>query len=73
MIADLSTEEFEALRNALEYAQMLGVASPAGKISYAELAEWFFTSPHDVKLCVETALEKCRNHPAADDIYLLIQ
>jgi hypothetical protein len=60
MLADLTPEEFAALRTALADAQRAGEASPPGAISYSELAAAFHTTPQDIKLWELCALEKMR-------------
>lgn len=62
MLADLSPEELTALATALELYQRLGEASPPGEISYAELAEWFCTTPADIRDTEKAAIEKLRNY-----------
>ena len=61
MLDDLSDAEFNALRQALRLAQQAGEAAQPGEMSYAELARWFHTSPADVKLTEEVAIEKIRS------------
>lgn len=61
MISELTREEFQALQVALELHQMLGLVPAPGEISYAELAEWFMTTPQDIKNEELAALEKLRN------------
>ena len=61
MLSDLSPEEFAALACALELAQRRGVAAPPGEISYQELADWYLTTPQDIKNEELCALEKLRN------------
>lgn len=83
MLSDLSDEEFAALRSALIYAQELeaqaravdpeanlGLASQPGEMSYAELADWFMTTPRDIQIWEAAALEKLRNHPMFQPTYL---
>jgi hypothetical protein len=67
MLSDLSDEEFRALATALEYAQRLGVAPPPGEISTRELAEWFATTPQDMRTWEAAILEKLRHHPVFTD------
>lgn len=62
MLSDLSADEFRAMAIALAIAQESGSASPPGKISYAELARWFHTTPQDIKNEELAALEKLRHH-----------
>lgn len=61
MLSDLTPEEFTALQIALAIAQENGKASRPGEISYRELAEWFHTTPQDIKNEELSALEKLRN------------
>lgn len=61
MLADLSNEEFSALQTALELYQRMDAASQPGQMSYAELAEWYMTTPQDIKNEELCALEKLRN------------
>lgn len=61
MLQDLSPEEFEYMRSALELAQRIGAENEPGRISYAALAEWFHTTPEDIKNEEQAALEKIRN------------
>ena len=60
MLSDLTPEEFDALKIALELAQRLGEASPPGEISRAELAAWYLTTPQDLAIWEEAVLEKIR-------------
>lgn len=62
MLSDLTPEEFQALQVALELYQMVGAVAGPGEISYAELAEWYMTTPQDIKNEELSALEKIRNH-----------
>lgn len=62
MLSDLTPEEFAALQTQLELHQRMGAAASPGEISYAELAEWYLTTPQDIKNEEESALEKLRNH-----------
>lgn len=62
MLSDLSPQEFDALKTALELAQRNGEASQPGEISYAELAAAFQTTPQDIKLWELSALEKLRTY-----------
>jgi|JI8StandDraft_2_1071088.scaffolds.fasta_scaffold100851_4 hypothetical protein len=61
MLSDLTPEEFRSLAAALHLAQQTGEASPPGEISYRELAEWYHTTPADIKNEELAALEKLRN------------
>ena len=83
MLSDLSPEEFDAFQAALAYAQALesramredGVrlklaTLPGQRMSYAEIAEWFDTTPQDIRLTEAAALEKLRNIPAAYELFL---
>lgn len=62
MLSDLTDDEFRALATALELAQRTGSASQPGEISYRELAEWFLTTPQDLKNEELAILEKIRHH-----------
>ena len=62
MLSDLTPAEFAALQIALAIAQEHGEASRPGEISYRELAEWFHTTPQDIKNEELSALEKLRHH-----------
>jgi hypothetical protein len=61
MLSDLTPEEFRALAAALALAQAKGEAKPPGEISYRELAEWYRTTPQDIRNEEICALEKLRN------------
>ena len=61
MLSDLSDEEFAALRLNLWLAQESGEAKPRGEISYREIAQYFDTTPEDIRMTELTALEKLRN------------
>ena len=61
MLSDLTPEEFTALKIALAIAQETGDASRPGEISYRGLAEWFRTTPQDIKNEELSALEKLLN------------
>lgn len=61
MLQDLSPEEFQYMRSALELAQRMGTENAPGRMSYAALAEWFDTTPEDIKNEEQAALEKIRN------------
>ncbi len=62
MLSDLTPEEFSYFALSLELAQLMGLAAQPGEISYAELSEWFGTTPQDIKNEELCALEKLRNH-----------
>jgi hypothetical protein len=61
MLSDLTPEEFAYFAAALHLAQQCGDAPPPGEISYRELAEWFGTTPQDIKNEELAAIEKLRN------------
>ena len=61
MLQDLSQEEFDYMRSALALAQVLGSENEPGFMSYSALAEWFDTTPEDIKNEEQAALEKLRN------------
>lgn len=61
MLSDLSPEEFTALQVALELHQRTGAVPPPGEISCRELAEWFMTTPQDIRNWELAILEKLRN------------
>lgn len=61
MLSDLTPEEFTALQVALEFHQMTGAASRPGEITYAELAEWYLTTPQDIRNEELCAIEKIRH------------
>ncbi|MEI7912755.1 MAG: hypothetical protein WCK77_24270 [Verrucomicrobiota bacterium] len=60
MLADLTPDQFNDLSRALHLAQAMGEASGPGVISYRELAEWFQTTPQDIRIHELAALEKMR-------------
>ena len=70
MLDDLTQEEFEYMKAALHYAQALGIAPPPGKISFAELAEWFATHPKDIRIHQMAAIEQIRSHPVLRDEFI---
>lgn len=72
MLSDLTPEEFAAAQYALHCAQQSGKAAPPGRISCAELAVAFNTTPQDIRLTELIALEKLRNAPGIEHLLDLL-
>lgn len=72
MLSDLTPEEFAAAQYALHCAQQSGKAAPPGRITDAELAAAYGTTPQDIRLTRLVALEKLRNAPGIEHLLDLL-